>query len=198
MGGRSPDSWVVDTWPCLFLVSAASHLLSKTCSVDKWAAIDVNVTYLLDVTSIPRSHVTISICTIQNPPCWMRLLPEYQAYKTLPAQRACSPSNELTKPSLLNKHAPRAMSLQTPHWSTSLLPEHCAYKPLTGQRACSLSNEFTNPPCLTSIELTKPSLFNKPAPWASILQTLPAQSACSPSIELRSKSAALHQPKQSN
>ena len=150
MGGRSPDSWVVDTWPCLFLVSAASHLLSKTCSVDKWAAIDVNVTYLLDVTSIPRSHVTISICTIQNPPCWMKLLPENPADKTHPAQRACSPSNELTKPSLLNKPASSASSLKNPPFLTSLLPEEWAYKTLPAQWACSLN-----------IELTIPSLLKK-------------------------------------
>ena len=111
MGGRSPDSWVVDTWPCLFLVSAASHLLSRTCSFVKWAVIDVNVTYLLDVTSMSRSHVTISICTIQNPPCSTSMLPEQWAYKPLTGQWACSPSIELTKPSLLNELGPRASSL---------------------------------------------------------------------------------------
>ena len=158
MGGRSLDSWVVDTWPCLFLVSAASHLLSKTCSVVKWAVIDVNVTYLLDVTSMPRSHVTISICMIHNSPCWLRLLPEYRAYKTFPAQRACSLSIEFTKPSLLNKPAPWESSIQNPPSSTSMLTEHQSYNTLPVQRACSLRNE-----------LTIPSLLKKPAPRASSL-----------------------------
>ena len=153
MGGRSLDSWVVATWPCLFLVSAASHLLSRTCSFVKWAVIDVNVTYLLDVTSMPRSHVTISICTIQNPPCWMRLLPEYRAYKTHPAQRACSLSNELTNVSLLKE----------------LLPEHWAYKTLLAQWARSPSIELTKPSLFDEHRAYKPFLLKKPAPRASSL-----------------------------
>ena len=149
MGGRSLDSWLVDNWPCLFLVSAASHLLSKTCSVVKWAVIDVNVPYLLDVTSM--------------------LLPEYRAYKTLPAQRACSPSNELTNPSLLNERAPWALSLQNPPCSMSLLPKHRTYKTLPVWRASRLQN----PPFLTSM-LPEHQSYN----------TLPAQWACSLSVKL--------------
>ena len=122
---------------------------------------------------MPRSHVTISICTIQNPPCWMKLLPEYQAYKTLPAQRACSPSNELTKPSLLNKPAPRVSSLQNPPFLTSLLPEHQSYKKNLLNKPAPRASRIQNLPCLTSL-LSEHPAYN----------TLPAKLACSPSIQL--------------
>ena len=184
MGGRALDSCVVDTWPCLFLVSAASHLLSKTCSVVKWAVIDVNVSYLLDVTSMSRSHVTIRICTIQNPPCWMRLLPEYRAYKTLPAPWAMSlqnpycstsllPEYKLTKPSLLKKPATWESSIQNPPCSTSMLPEHQSYKKTLLNKPAPRASRIQNLPCLTSL-LSEHPAYN----------TLIAKLACSLNIEL--------------
>ena len=51
----------------------------------------------------------------------MSLFPERRAYKTLPAEWACSPSIELIKPYLLNEAEYRAYNSPTPDQSACSL-----------------------------------------------------------------------------
>ena len=107
-------------------MSGYRHKCHLSCDLN--AQITCHDKHLHDTKPSLLNEAVPWVSSLQNPPCWMRLFPEYSAYKTLPAEWGCSLSIQPTKPSLLNEPAPWAMSLQNPHCSMSLLIEHRAYK----------------------------------------------------------------------